>query len=403
MAGAVQRETDSSPELDPGTPHETVWWDPLAHLRGPGRPEVDVFMSGTVFLDIIFTGLPTPPTPGTEVWAAGMASCPGGIANLAVAASRLGLRTTLAAGFSDDVYGDFCWETLAEQERVDLSRSRRFDQWHSPVTVSMAIDRDRSMVTHGHELPISPDELVGTPPPCRAVITSIGEGGLEPVLPEWAARARRDGALVFADAGWDPTGAWDRAMLGSLAGCDAFMPNAVEAMSYTRTDSPAAALHALADHVPLAVVTCGGDGAIAVDATTGEEAAVPALPVNALDPTGAGDVFGAGLVLGTIAGWPLRHRLLFAGVSAGLAVHEFGGSLAAPGWGDIGDWWQRVAMEAAHGSRAAAELRCRYGFLNDLVPRTHVCGVRRAAATIARRSDLTRPDPPNRPDPPQRP
>ncbi|MCH6164748.1 PfkB family carbohydrate kinase [Pseudonocardia alaniniphila] len=348
-------------------------------------------MSGTVFLDIVFTGLPTLPAAGTEVWAGGMASCPGGIANLAIASARLGLRTSLAAGFGDDVYADFCWRTLAGQERVDLSRSRQFAGWHSPVTVSMAVDRDRSMVTHAHHLPISADTLIGTPPPSRAVITSIGAGAAEPVLPDWVVQARANGSMIFADAGWDPTGAWDPTLFTTLDGCDAFMPNAVEAMSYTRTDSPREALHRLARHVPLAVVTCGGDGAMAVDAVTGEEASVPALPVDALDPTGAGDVFGAGLVLGTIAGWPLEHRLLFAGVSAALAVHEFGGSLAAPGWGDIGDWWRQVEEQAAAGHQGADELRRRYGFLDALVPRTHVCGVRRAAATIARQSDLTRP------------
>ncbi|WP_433279204.1 PfkB family carbohydrate kinase [Pseudonocardia xinjiangensis] len=373
------------------TPHEAVWWDPLVDVRDGNWPSVDVFMSGTVFLDIVFTGLPALPEAGTEVWAAGMASCPGGIANLAVAASRLGLRTSLAAGFGDDVYADFCWRTLAEQERVDLSSSRQFAGWHSPVTVSMAVQRDRSMVTHAHSIPITGDALIGTPPPSRAVITSIGGGAADPVLPTWVARARENGAMIFADAGWDPTGVWDPALFSSLAGCDAFMPNAVEAMSYTRTDSPRDALYKLAGHVPLAVVTCGGDGAMAIDAATGEEASVPALPVDALDPTGAGDVFGAALVLGTIAGWPLEHRLLFAGVSAALAVHEFGGSLAAPGWGDIRDWWQGVETQAAAGHRGATELRSRYGFLDDLVPRTHVCGVRRAAATIARQSDLTRP------------
>ena len=65
--------------------------------------------------------------PGTELLAEGMGSCPGGIANLAVAASRLGLRTALASVFGDDVYGDFLWRTLAEQEGVDLSRSRAAD------------------------------------------------------------------------------------------------------------------------------------------------------------------------------------------------------------------------------------------------------------------------------------
>jgi sugar/nucleoside kinase (ribokinase family) len=374
------------------TVHEPVWWDPLAALRDtPDAPSVDVFMSGTVFLDIVFTGLPAIPAAGTEVWASGMASCPGGIANLAIASSRLGLRTSLAAGFGDDVYADFCWGTLADQERVDLSRSRRFSPWHTPVTVSMAVQRDRSMVTHGHGIPISADELIGAPPRARAVITSIGEGAADPVLPSWVAGARRAGALVFADAGWDPTEVWDPALLKTLAGCDVFMPNAVEAMSYTRTDSPRAALRALAEHVPLAVVTCGGEGAMALDATTGEEVHVPALAVDALDPTGAGDVFGAALVLGTVAGWPLEHRLLFGGVSAALAVHEFGGSLAAPGWGDIGDWWRRTRARAEGGNAAAAQLHERYRFLEDLVPRTHVCGVRRAAATIARHSDITRP------------
>lgn len=372
-------------------PHKPMWWDPLAATRGTDGPSVDVFMAGTVFLDVVFTGLPTSPKAGTEVWAAGMASCPGGIANLAVATSRLGLRTSLAAGFGDDVYGDFCWQTLAAQERVDLSRSRRFAQWHSPVTVSMAVERDRSMVTHGHELPIPFDELIGRPPSCRAVITSLGEGGGDATLPAWVSFARRRGALVFADAGWDPTGVWDGGLFAALGGCDVFMPNAVEAMSYTRTDSPRAAMLALAEHVPMAVVTCGGDGAMAFDATTGEEACVPALAVDALDPTGAGDVFGAAMVLGTIAGWPLRERLLFAGVSAALAVQEFGGSLAAPGWGDIRDWWLSVRARAAAGRPECLELTRRYGFLDDLIPSTHVCGVRRAAATIARLGDLTRP------------
>ena len=80
---------------------------------------------------------------------------PGGIANLAIAARRLGLRTSLAAAFSDDDYGDFCWRTLDEQEHVDLSRSQRFADWHTPVTVSLSVNSDRSMVTHGHRAPVS--------------------------------------------------------------------------------------------------------------------------------------------------------------------------------------------------------------------------------------------------------
>jgi sugar/nucleoside kinase (ribokinase family) len=364
-------------------------FDPLARLRTPDDPRFDVFLEGTVFLDIVFTGLPTMPTAGTEIWADGMGSAPGGIANLAIATSRLGLRTSLAAAFGDDDYADFCWRTLAEQEAVDMARSRRFDHWHSPVTVSMAVDRDRSMVTHGHAPPMPPTEMVGTPPRSRAVIVALSESdpiGV-PGQPSWVDLARADGSLVFADVGWDPSGAWSRTVLDQLSACHAFMPNSVEAMAYTRTDTPRNALYALADRVPLAIVTNGADAAMGIDAGTGEEALVPALRVTELDATGAGDVFGAAVVLGTLAGWSLEHRLAFACLCSALAVQQFGGSLAAPGWGDIADWWQQ-ARRAGGGGAYAQSLARRYAFLDELVPTAPVGAVRRAAATIARQADV---------------
>ena len=83
--------------------------------RGTGEePQVDIFLSGTVFLDIVFTGMLSAPSGGHEVWTDGMGSSPGGVANLAVACSRLGLRTSLGAAFGGDAYGDFCWSTLAD-------------------------------------------------------------------------------------------------------------------------------------------------------------------------------------------------------------------------------------------------------------------------------------------------
>src|SRR5690606_26645910 len=127
--------------------------DVLKETRESGGPAIDLARSGTVFFDIVLTGLASPPSSGTEVSAQGMGSCPGGVANMAVAASRLGLRTAVAAAFGEDVYGDFCWETLANQEMVDLSASRRIPNWHSPFTVSLAYRGDRSMVTHEHPSP----------------------------------------------------------------------------------------------------------------------------------------------------------------------------------------------------------------------------------------------------------
>ena len=130
-----------------------------------------------------------------------------------------------------------------------------------------------------------------------------------------------------------------------------------------------------------------GPAAIAIDSTTSEQEWVPALPVNAHDPTGAGDVFGAALVLGTLRGWPLRQRLAFANLCAALSVQYVGGSLAAPGWGDIIDWLARIRAKAAGGSSHAAELAKSYGFITDVLPESGRISVRRARATIARTSD----------------
>lgn len=345
----------------------------------------DVFLQGIVFLDVIFTGLAAMPRGGQEVWAEGMGSCPGGIANLAVASARLGLRTSLGAAFGDDDYGEFCWRTLAQQEHVDLTHSKRYAGWHSPVTVSIAVDDDRSMVTHGHEAPECATTMIGRPPRSRAVLTELRPG--VPLAETWAAQARDNGARLFADVGFDQTGVWDRGVLDQLALCHAFMPNASEAMAYTRTDTPQDALYAIADRVPLAVVTNGQYGALALDSSTGEEAQVPALRVGAIDPTGAGDVFGAAMTLGTLAGWPLVNRLAFASLCSALAVQQVGGSLAAPGWGDIAEWWQKVRDGSAVPDAYRSSIRRRYAFLQELVPETPPGAVHRAAATIARLSD----------------
>jgi sugar/nucleoside kinase (ribokinase family) len=345
------------------------------------RWDFDVLISGMVFLDIVFTDLPCPPSPGTEVWTGGMGSSPGGIANLAVATARLGLRTALVAGFGDDGYGEWCRRVLADQEAVDLSLSRTFERWHSPVTVSMAYENDRAMVTHGHRAPMTATEMIGTPPATRAVVVEL-EGDL------WWRPAQQAGALVFAGVGWDPSGVWDRQVLDRLDGCHCFMPNEVEAQAYTRTATPEAALAALAELVPMAVVTRGSRGALAIDAETGERVEVSSLPVTAIDPTGAGDVFGASLVVGTLAGWPLEHRLRFSALCASLAVQQFGGALAAPGWGDIADWWVTLNAPDKAGEPRVRQLREAYSFLPEVLPAEPSKALRRAEATIARLSDL---------------
>jgi sugar/nucleoside kinase (ribokinase family) len=351
----------------------------LKAVRSTADPKHDVFLTGTVFLDIVFTGLPHAPVRGTESWAQGMGSSPGGIANMAAAVARLGLRTALNSGFGADAYGDYCWDSLAA-DGIDLSGSRRFPNWHSPVTVSMAYEGERTMVTH--EDPVPPGICTQDPPPSLACVAAF-----EPERQEaWVRTAHARGSKIFADAGWDDTGRWDLSALPDLPYCHAFLPNAVEAQHYTGTDSPERAVRALAEHVPIAVVTKGPEGALAIDSLTGESAEAPGIHIDALDPTGAGDVFVAGFMTGTLAGWPLAERLAFANLCAALSVQHFGGSLAAPGWADVAGWWGHI-KECEVCSEGGVVTK-RYGFLEGQVPKdVPAWSLHRATPTVGFRSE----------------
>ena len=183
-----------------GTAEPAAAPDARDSVAAASAADVDVFLSGTVFLDIVFTGMLGPPSGGREVWTDGMGSSPGGVANLAVACSRLALRTSLAAAFGGDVYGDYCWRLLSESENIDLSHSQRFEGWHTPVTVSLAFDEDRAMVTHGHPAPREMDDLLSDIPTSRLCFFDAGLP-----RPGWLDQAIEAGSLVFADVGWDDT------------------------------------------------------------------------------------------------------------------------------------------------------------------------------------------------------
>ncbi|KWX00627.1 PfkB domain protein [Carbonactinospora thermoautotrophica] len=336
----------------------------LRAATGDRDGTLDVALAGPVFMDMIFTGLAGPPTPGTETWTRGLGSAPGGIANIAVAMSRLGLTVGLAAAFGDDMFGAYLWRTLAEQEQVDLSASRRVRNWPTPVTVSLAHSGDRSMVSYGEPLPFPVDDLVPRGWRARCCYVHLARE-----LPAWARELRADGGLVFADVSWDETGKWSQDTLAGLAEVDVFLPNALEAMAYTRAGTPQAALDALLERVPVVVVKCGSQGAFAADRVTGERVFEAALRIDALDPTGAGDVFAAAYIFASLARWSLRERVRFANLCAGLSVRHHSGSLGAPCWHEIGEWFAR------HG------LTEEYRFLEPYLPESAIADRARAYPT----------------------
>ncbi|WP_433270350.1 carbohydrate kinase family protein [Actinosynnema sp. CS-041913] len=100
--------------------------------------------------------------------------------------------------------------------------------------------------------------------------------------------------------------------LDDVRGVDLLLPNTEELVALTGSAAPASA-SALLDVVGAVALTSGADGAGWVDADG--VVSVPAVPVDCVDSTGAGDAFDAGLLAAWLDG-ASREDALSAGVAA---------------------------------------------------------------------------------------
>ena len=324
-------------------------------------PKRRVHVLGTVFFDLVYSGLPAPPRPGTEVQARHLGISPGGVANIAVALARLGLDVGLSAVFAEDAFGQYLWSALA-YEGIDLRYSVQSRDWTTPVTTSIAYERERSLITYEAPPPVDIAAVVPDGYRADAFVVSLANASAQ-VLDD----LHRFAPVVFADVGWD-VGELDPSRLADkLARVDVFMPNAAEARAGTAAGDVEQAAAVLATSARLVVVKDGSSGAFAIDPVTRAGLRVPALPVEARDTTGAGDVFDAGFIYSSLAGWPLDQSMRFANLCAAESVKHEGGSLAAPCWRDLGAFWDKLDD---------TEARRAYAFLPPLLiecPARQVC------------------------------
>ena len=107
-------------------------------------------------------------------------------------------------------------------------------------------------------------------------------------------------------------------------GLDLLFANEAEIKALAEADSREQAIAALEDKVPLLVVTCGADGAIAVAGD--RRVSVPAARIGRgiVDTTGAGDLFAAGFLYGHSHGRSLEDSLRIGAIAAAEVISHFG-------------------------------------------------------------------------------
>lgn len=105
--------------------------------------------------------------------------------------------------------------------------------------------------------------------------------------------------------------------------CDVVLPNLEEGRLLTGYEDPRAiTAELLGLGAPLVVLKMGGSGAIV--ATEDEYETIPAFPVMAKDPTGAGDTFDAAFAVATLEGKKPVEAAQFAAAAASEVVKSLG-------------------------------------------------------------------------------
>ena len=111
--------------------------------------------------------------------------------------------------------------------------------------------------------------------------------------------------------------------------CDLLLPSGPEATMLTGDEDEESACRSfVAGGIPIVALKRGEKGSIVYVADRAID--VPSLEVEEVDPTGAGDCYDAGFVVGLLEGWDLRRVARFANVAGALSVTRKGPMEGAP-------------------------------------------------------------------------
>jgi sugar/nucleoside kinase (ribokinase family) len=286
---------------------------------------LDVVAVGDICVDFL-----TPPLEGfslgdRHLWVPILPMVPGGnAANFALGAAALGLRTGLAACLGGDPISAFLGDALRRARITPFLTTRK--ALAAGRTISLAhAGGSRQMITfNGSNLALAPSDV-----PAKALnARHVHRAGYwwTPKLQgkptrDLLRRARDRGAETSLDVSTDPEGWPDRRrakVLAVLPEVSIFFGNEAEVRGVFGTQSLViAAKEAFALGVEVLAVHRGAKGCAVL--VRGVRIDVPAFRVVPWNPTGAGDLFNAGFVLGRLRGWDLGRCARFANAVA--AVH----------------------------------------------------------------------------------
>ena len=259
--------------------------------------------------------------------------------NQAVGCARLGAKVSFVARIGDDSFGQMALQ-LYRDEGIDVTHVTQTPNQPTGVgfiLVEATSGRNCIVLDPGANEQLSAADVLQ----CEAALSSSAvvltqlETRVE-AAEAALARGRACGAITILNPA--PVRPLSASVLQLV---DVLTPNEVEAKVLTgrNPDDPVAAdelgrelVRAGVQHV---IVTMGEKGAVVVNESVCKH--FPALTMQAVDTTGAGDAFNAGLATALAFGTTLESAVQVAIVTGGLAVTREGVIPALPGSDEVAE------------------------------------------------------------------
>jgi ribokinase len=269
--------------------------------------------------------------------------CGGPASTAMVTLSRLGIKTSFVGSISDDPLGEEIAEGL-RREQVD-TRSLKITPGYTSQIAFIAITRGSGNRTifwrRGSVPPLNPTDVNLSLFPEARILHLDGlmiEASLEATK-----QARKQGMTVVMDAGTFREGSRELASrVDVLIASERFTAFLVRG----RDASPETQLRALKTICPGdVVVTRGVNGSMGL--SNGRMITKPAFAVEAVDTTGAGDVYHGAYIYGILHAWPMDRCMTVASAAAALKCLEVGARKGIPDRKTLTDFLKQHAPHTA--------------------------------------------------------
>ena len=308
-------------------------------------PALDVVGLGEVVIDLI-ASVPRFPEPDEKIFATMCEKHPGGVtANFCVALSRLGTRTGFIGGVGDDGDGTYLRDSFS-REGVDASRLVTRRGVPTPLNfVTITPDGQKAIFQSPHMLTVFPrPEELDLDYIARARV--LHTTALRVDTAESALRhAKKEGVTTSFDLEKHVAVYGFEKLAPLIKLTDILLPNKMGALTFTRTDTlNEAAEKLLALGPKIVVITLAERGCLVK--TEKETLEVPAFRAKAVDATGAGDAFNAGLITGILNQWDLHEAATYANAVAAMKITHVGAQAGLPTRKEVDEFLEKRTQEA---------------------------------------------------------